>query len=146
MAKVGRPTRYKKEYAKQAKHFCELGATDAQLATFFDVSESTLNLWKLKYPEFSESLKLGKEIPNNNVERSLYNRAMGYSHEQDDIRVIRDEIVITKTVKHYPPDSTAAIFFLKNRIPKDYKDKHEVAVDNTDLVKAFNSLSTTLPT
>ena len=141
----GRPTKYKDEYAEQVKKLCDLGATDRQLADFFKVAESTINLWKLEHPEFSESLKLGKEVPNNNVERSLYNRALGYSHEMDDIRVIENEIVITPIIKHYPPDSTAAIFFLKNRKPKDYKDKHDVVIDNTDLVKAFTDLSVSLP-
>jgi hypothetical protein len=141
----GRPTKYKDEYAEQVKKLCDLGATDRQLADFFKVAESTINLWKLEHPEFSESLKLGKEVPNNNVERSLYNRALGYSHETEDIRVIENEIVITSIIKHYPPDSTAAIFFLKNRKPKDYKDKHDVVIDNTDLVKAFTDLSVSLP-
>ena len=143
---AGRPTKYKKEYIEQVKKLCDLGATDMQLADFFSIDTATLNRWKLKYPEFCVSVQLGKETPNNNVERSLYNRALGYSHEQDDIRVVNGEIVITPTVKHYPPDTAAATFFLKNRKPKDYKDRHDVIIDNSDLVEAFNKLSTTLPT
>ncbi len=142
---MARPTKYKAEYAKQAKKMCDLGATDMQLADFFEVDLSTINRWKLAHTTFCESIRLGKEQPNNNIERSLYNRALGYSHEQDDIRVIGQEIVITKTVKHYPPDSTAAIFFLKNRKPKEYKDKHEIAIDDTDLIKTFAELSVKLP-
>ena len=58
--KTGRPTKYKSEYAEQAVKLCMLGMTDAEMASFFDVSESTLNLWKEAHPEFSESIKRGK--------------------------------------------------------------------------------------
>jgi len=123
---AGRPTKYKAEYAEQAKKLCELGATDRQLADFFEVSESTLNLWKIDNKEFSESLKLGKEAPDALVERSLFQRAMGYSHEEDDIRVVNGELVITPIIKHYPPDSTSLIFWLKNRKKDDWRDKQEI--------------------
>jgi hypothetical protein len=114
---VARPSKYKPEYAEQARKICQLGATDQQLADFFEVSCSTLNLWKIEHPEFSESLKLGKELPDSKVEHSLYMRAVGYSHPEDDIRVIENQIVVTPTIKHYPPDTTACIFWLKNRRP-----------------------------
>lgn len=131
----GRPTKYKKEYVEQVKKLCELGATDVQIADFFEIDQSTLTRWKLKHPEFCTSLKLGKEVPNNQIERSLYNRALGYSCEDTDIRVIDGEIVQTPILKHYPPDSTAAIFFLKNRMPKDYRDKIEIEESNPAPVK-----------
>ena len=56
----GRPTKYKPEYATQAAKLCALGATDAQLADFFDVAISTITLWKVQHPEFSASIKLPK--------------------------------------------------------------------------------------
>ncbi len=52
-ASRGRPTKYKAEYAEQAAKLCKLGATDAQLADFFEVSVSTVNLWKVEHREFS---------------------------------------------------------------------------------------------
>lgn len=112
---MARPSKYKAEYAEQVKKLCDLGATDVQLADFFGVALSTLNLWKLKHPKFSESLKIGKEIPDNKVEMALYQRAIGYSHPDTDIRVIDGEIVQTELVKHYPPDTRAALAWLYNR-------------------------------
>ena len=61
MANNGRPSKYKPEHAKAAAKLCKLGATDAQLADFFEVSVSTINLWKVQHKEFSESLKDGKD-------------------------------------------------------------------------------------
>lgn len=118
---AGRPSKYKPEFAKQAEKLCRLGATDAELADFFQVAVSTLNLWKIEHEEFSESLKLGKETVDQRVKSALFHRAMGYSHPEDDIRAINGEIIVTPTVKHYPPDTTACIFWLKNRMPDEFR-------------------------
>ncbi len=122
MAKRGRPTDYKPEYNQQAYKYCLLGATDAEIALFFEVRESTLNLWKLKYPEFMESLKAGREIADQNVGNALYQRAMGYEHKDEEIFNYKGNIVRAKTIKHYPPDPTSMIFWLKNRQKEKWRD------------------------
>jgi len=121
----GRPSSYKPEYAEQAAKLCVLGATDAEMADFFDVALSTFSLWKVKHQEFSDSLKGSKEVADRRVETALYNRAMGYSHEETDVRVVDGAIMMTPMIKHYPPDTTAAIFWLKNRKPDEWRDKRE---------------------
>lgn len=125
-AKDGRPSKYKPEFSKQAYKLCLLGATDKGLANFFEVTESTLNLWKQQHPEFSESLKAGKEEADAVVASSLFHRATGYSHPDVDIKIFKGKIIKTPLTKHYPPDSTAAIFWLKNRNPKQWRDKQEI--------------------
>ena len=122
---VGRPSLYKPEFAELARKFCCLGATDADLAKFLEVSEATINTWKLEHPEFLESIKAGKAQADAEVASKLFHRATGYEHPEDDIRAVNGEIVITPTVKHYPPDTTAAIFWLKNRRPDLWRDKVE---------------------
>lgn len=129
---AGRPTAYKPEYAEQAKKLCALGATDAEMANFFSVAISTINLWKIKHPEFSESLNLGKEVADKRVVEALYQRAMGFSHEDTDIRVVDGAIMETPMIKHYPPDTTAAIFWLKNRRPDQWRDKIDHAHGGAD--------------
>ncbi|HHS1785763.1 TPA: terminase [Salmonella enterica subsp. enterica serovar Virchow] len=123
---MARPTKYQEAYAKQARKLCLLGYTDAELADFFEVSESTINKWKLDYPKFSESIKKGKEYADGNVADRLYQRAMGYVAPDVDIKVIENQIVETPLEKHYPPDTTAAIFWLKNRQRDKWRDKQEV--------------------
>ena len=123
---MARPSSFKPEYIEQAKKLCRLGATDADLADFFQVTFQTINNWKVANPEFFESLKLAKGEADQRVEQSLFNRAMGYSCNEDDIRVVNNEIVITPTIKHYPPDTTAMIFWLKNRKPAEWRDKQEI--------------------
>ena len=128
---MARPSKYKAEFAKEAAKLCKLGATDAQLADFFEVSVSTINLWKVQYKEFSESVKVPKAEADEKVEQSLYRRAMGYEHDEVDIKVVGGAVVQTPIRKYYPPDSTAMIFWLKNRKPGEWRDKQDVELSGT---------------
>lgn len=119
---AGRPTAYKPEYAEQAEKLCRLAATDIEIADFFDVDVRTINRWKEAHPEFCHSLKTGKELADERVERSLYARATGYEHDEVDIRVVGQEIVKTPIRKYYPPDTTAGIFWLKNRRKEQWRE------------------------
>lgn len=143
----GRPTDYDPEYARIAQEMCRLGATDADLARAFDVAGSTIALWKVKHVEFSESIRLGKEPADDRVEASLYHRAVGYSH--DAVKIFMpagaDAPVYAPYIEHHAPDPTAGKFWLTNRRPKDWRDRHEVAHDLTDplaeLMKAIHAQS-----
>jgi len=123
---MGRPTDYRPEFAEQAKKQCEEGATDVELADFFEVSVRTLYRWKNNFPEFCQALKASKATADERVERSLFERAVGYERDEVDIKVINGEVVQTQIRKFYPPDTTAAIFWLKNRKPGDWRDKSEI--------------------
>ena len=119
----GRPTKYNEEYNKQAEKLCLLGATDVELADFFEVAESTINEWKKEYQEFSESIKRGKDIADANVASRLYQRAMGFEHDSEGIKVADGLIIRVPIRKIYPPDPTSAIFWLKNRQPRKWRDR-----------------------
>ena len=75
---VGRKSGFKEEYVQLAENYALLGATDEELADFFNVNVATLNRWKKQFPEFRESLKKGKAVADANVASKLYNRAIGY--------------------------------------------------------------------
>jgi hypothetical protein len=124
---AGRPSKYKPEFCEQAAKLCKLGATDRELAEFFGVAERTLNEWKSEHPEFLQSLKLAKEESDNRVEQSLYRRALGYSHDAVKILMTKDgDVYREEYVEHYPPDTVACIFWLKNRRPDQWRDKIDV--------------------
>lgn len=94
---------------------CLLGATDAQMAAALDVSESTLNLWKLKHPGFSESIRQGKDLADGKVAESLFKVACGYKR-----KVIKPFIHEGQTFEHtyfeeVPPDAGAALKLLMIR-------------------------------
>lgn len=135
--KDGRPTKYKEELNETVYKLCLLGLTDNELADFLEIDVSTLNRWKLEYPNFKESIKSGKEIADSKVVAKLYERAIGYEHDEDKIFNNNGEPLVVPTKKHYPPDPTAAIFWLKNRQPSKWRDKQEQEISvgqNTELV------------
>ena len=139
--KRGRKSEYQKEYADQALKLCLLGAIDKELAEVFSVSVQTLNKWKKDYPEFLESLKKGKNIADANVASRLYNRAIGYSCKATKFATSEGRITDSKEyIEHYPPDTTAAIFWLKNRQPEKWRDKKEVYT-NVNLGDELESLT-----
>jgi hypothetical protein len=121
----GRPIKYKKEYAELAYKFALLGLSDKKMAEFFGVSEKKFHDWKIEHPQFLQSLTRGKEIADAEVAKSLYQRAMGYSHPEEKVFQHNGEIIRAETVKHYPPDTGAATLWLKNRQPKIWRDKQE---------------------
>ncbi len=119
------------------------GLTDKQIATNLGVAESTLNEYKKKYPEFSESLKKGKEVVDYEVENALLKRALGYKYDEVTIEEFEDGSVKTKTVtKEVIPDTTAQIFWLKNRKPDKWRDKQSIEADISNNTNPFTDLTT----
>ncbi len=139
--KVGRPSKYRPEFVEQTKKLCRLGATDKELSDFFSVSSQTLNAWKVEYPEFLDALKKGKEISDAEVAQKLFHRAIGYKHKAVKIFNQQGVPLIVDYTEHYPPDTTACIFWLKNRRPDLWRDKREEAAptegNSDDLLKAI---------
>jgi hypothetical protein len=135
----GRPSSYHPEYAAQVEKLCLLGATDAEIAVFFDVCEATVNNWKQEFPEFLESIKKGKTIADIDIASKLHERACGAEWIEDQAfkikkvhyddkgkKVLETEEVITVPVRRAaPPDTTAGIFWLKNRKRTEWRDKYE---------------------
>ncbi len=123
---MGRPPKYKPEFAEQAEKLCALGATDADLADFFKVSVRSVERWKSEHDDFCRALKVAKEVADQLVERSLYQRAVGY--ETDAVKIFQYEgkEVIVPYREQIQPDTTAAIFWLKNRKPEQWRDVKDV--------------------
>lgn len=109
------------------------GLTDEQIASNCGCAASTLYVWKDKYPEIAEALKKGKEIVDIIVENALLKRALGYNYEE----IVEEYGEITKRVtKTALPDTTAQIFWLKNRRPDKWRDKPTNDEDTAVLQKA----------
>lgn len=124
---MARPSSYKPEFAEQAAKLCLLGATDQEIADFFGVDVRTVYRWKHDHDEFCQALKGAKEAADERVERSLYQRAIGY--EQDEVKIFMpggaSEPVYAPYRAKVAPDVTAAIFWLKNRRSEAWRDvKH----------------------
>jgi transcriptional regulator with XRE-family HTH domain len=105
------------------------GKTDKQIAEIIGVSDRTINNWKRAFPTFLQALKESKQIADDLVEASLFSRAVGYSHPEEKVFCNEGQIVTHDTIKQYPPDTTAAIFWLKNRQPQKWRENYELKIN-----------------
>ena len=131
----GRPTKYKQDYDEQAEKLSLLGSTDKELADFFNVNVDTVHEWKKKYKSFSDALKRGKLIADMQVANKLFQKAIGgYKIKSQKAFVDKDggEHVIT-VEDEAAPDTTAIIFWLKNRQPDKWREKQNLNIDFTRL-------------
>lgn len=122
---IGRPSAYKPEFAKSAEKLAALGATDIEVADFFEVDVRTVYRWKHDHEDFCQALNVGKTKADERVINSLYQKAIGY--EQEAVKIFMpagaDAPVYAPYREKIAPDTTAAIFWLKNRQPEQWREK-----------------------
>ena len=137
----GQPTKYKSAYCKIVKQLSKLGATDFEIAQALEIDRVTFYRWMHTHPKFCNAVKLGKAPPNRRTERSLFERANGYTYESEEIHLVEvvkeipgetpeapkitvrtKEVLRVPILKHVPPDPTSLIFFLKNREKQKWRD------------------------
>ena len=121
------------------------GLTDEQIAKNMGISRSTLAEWKKKYSDISDTLKKGKDVVDIEVENALLKKALGYSYKETtkelsvDKETGESKLVVTKEVtKHIAPDTTAGIFWLKNRRPDEWRDR--VQEDNNAALNKLDDI------
>lgn len=125
----GRPSGCTPDAVRIAQKAYELGATDLEVAEMLGVTERTLHLWKISKADFAAIAKSGKVEADDRVELSLYRRALGYSYESEKILTVDKQVVRVPVIEHVPPDTTAMIFWLKNRRKADWRDVRQLGSD-----------------
>jgi len=141
-----KPSKCLPEYVQQARVACErMGATDQDLAYLFGVCRRTIAIWKVNNKDFAEAVRVGKEPADAKVEYSLYQRAVGYSHPETIVKVVDKEVVEISTMKHYPPDTAACVFWLRNRKSDKWRQNTEGQSGGGDLSEAVTKLIDKLP-
>lgn len=127
-----RPTDYRPEFCQTAHAMAQQGATDREIAEALDVSERTLYRWRNQFPEFRQSLALGKDVADERVENSLYRRAVGYSFDAVKIMLDKGDVIVEPYVEHVPPDIGAIKFWLTNRRGEQWRDKQSTELTGKD--------------
>lgn len=128
----GRPTNYDPARNDEVRAACERGATNQDVADLLGVNVATIKRWRHSHPEFCAALKAGKEHADDAVEASLYQRALGYSHRAEKVVNTPDGPTVVTMTEVFPPDTTAAIFWLKNRRRADWRDRQDVDLNLDD--------------
>lgn len=120
------------------------GLTDKQIAYNIGINVCTLYDWKNNYSDISNALKKGKEVVDRQVENALLKRALGYSYIEKRVKKEFGEVVEETLIeKEVVPDTTAQIFWLKNRKPEQWRDKVEnVNINQPDREININIVST----
>lgn len=139
----------------QLESWARDGLTDEQIASNMGITRKTLSEWKTKYGDICDTLKRGKAVVDIQVENALLKRALGYSYDEvtrervldydpSTGQVVGSHMEITKTVKkEVQGDTTAQIFWLKNRRPEQWRDKRDVSVEGEiSTNNPFKGLST----
>ena len=134
--KRGAPSKIEKFNLKQVKVLYNIGFTDKKVSSFFGITKTTLNRWKKKYPDLCASIKDWKVEADARVERSLYESALGFMCKIKKAVIVSDgknigsHIEMVNELHQVPPNATSMIFWLKNRKPNEWRDKHEFVIDD----------------
>jgi hypothetical protein len=138
---MGRPSAYDPDKNILVEGWARDGLTNEQIAHNLGITVKTLYEWQNKYSEFRNALKNGKEVVDRLVENALFKRAMGYDYEEVTREPLyhpitgepildkkgKPKVVVTKVIrKQVNPDTTAQIFWLKNRKPGEWRDKQDI--------------------
>jgi hypothetical protein len=119
----GRKSLYREAYADQAFKLCLLGATDAEMASFFEVDERTINRWKIEHPAFCQSIRDGKIKADTEVAHSLYRSATGHQITAEKVVKVGDNYEAIRYKQYIPGDPNAAYKWLLNRRRQDWTDR-----------------------
>lgn len=118
------------------------GLTNEQIATNIGIGRTTLYEWSQKEPNIANAIKKGKEVVDFEVENALLKRALGYTMTITEQKVDRfGDVHDTKRDVHIPGDTTAQIFWLKNRMTRQWRDKVEVETNKEQLEKVEELLT-----
>ena len=135
MSRAGRKGKYDPEQTpKLAEQYASELLTDAQIYAKLGISYETFYKWLKKHVEFAEAIKRGKEAANRDLVEVMKKSAKGYYVDEEETVVYLDRNKrpksYSKTVKHryIAPSTTTQIFLAKNRMPEDYRDRHDVDV------------------
>lgn len=135
-SKVGRKSKYD-THVKPKLHlitqWCKNGSTDEQIYKKLRISKDSFYDYKKKHPEFTDALKIGKDDADDLVESALFKRALGYEYEETEESETYNPdtgqtVKTRKIIKHLVADTTAQIFWLKNRRPDRWRNNDRVEI------------------
>ena len=122
---IGRPSLKNGIELDKVYNLCLLGLTNSELAAHFQISEETFVRYynDPEWPDFCGVIKQGREEADAVVTRSMFRRANGFSHEEEVIKTVKGRVVKVKTIKQYPPDTQAGMYWLNNRQRNRWRNK-----------------------
>lgn len=134
-------TLYRKEYDAIAERLVkQTGATVSEIANYLGVSIVTIYHWQSRFPSFKASLQIGEEVANNRVALSLYNQAVGYYVDDEEIKIVNGEVLRVKIKRWIPPNASAAIFWAKAKMNWTDREQLELPPPATDEAQIIDGI------
>lgn len=128
-------TTYREEYARIARMMCELGATDIQVAQALGVTLSTMWGWQSRHEEFFRAMIIGKDLPDEKVVRALYQRAVGYTYPEIQLKTVGGRLYTIPTLTHIPPDVSACMGWLRARRREEWSETKNLNLTSDETFK-----------
>lgn len=122
----GRPSPYRPEFCEAAKQYYESGATDYDVAELFNVSVWSLRRWRAEHIEFRTASAIGKANADNEVERSLFQNATGYTRRTEKVMSFQGTPFVVEHLEHVPGDVGAQKHWLANRKRDEWSSDPDV--------------------
>lgn len=130
---------YAQQLVDDAKHMAAAGATDFEIIEELGIHRNTYYRWRHEHPEFAEAVANAKEAIDERAERSLYERAVGYTYRSEKIFQNDGSVIRAPVVEHVPPDVGALTLWLKNRQPHKWRDRKEIDLSGEVVVSDAGS-------
>lgn len=124
---AGRPSKYHSNVEPKLlliEAWARDGVTEADICKNLDVNNTSWIEYKKEYPELAKALKNGREVIDVMVENALLKAALGYEYTEEELNKMTGKPIELRKTAH--PNTTALIFWLKNRKPKEWRDKQEL--------------------
>lgn len=122
---VGRPSGFNEAIKEKIIELAKQGKTNPQIAEIIGVHVRTIENWQGKYPDLLWAVREAKQLADELVEASLFAKCAGYSHKEVKVFQYEGEIITHEIEKHYPPDTQAMMFWLRNRQPDRWREKQD---------------------
>lgn len=117
---------YEPEFCDVAASMCARGATIADLASEFKVHRATIYRWMARYPRFCDAIRVAREVADERVGFSLYERAVGYTYNAVKIMQFEGQVIREEYLEHVPPDVGAVKHWQAVRRSEKWKPPSEM--------------------
>lgn len=129
---AGRPSKFISLFATKIPEYLKKGKTQVQIAELLEVHPNTIARWMKKNADLWLACNEAKQSADELVEAALFKRATGYEHQATKFFSYEGASWSEEYIERYPPDTAAAMFWLKNRQPKKWQEKNHTELTNPD--------------